>query len=263
MNIKNYFSPGRFWLLLKKEMVQGYKTLAISLSAVIGVFLFNLLLSRGEVAQEVRGGLFLPFLWLGGLIFTGRAFKEAHSSRRIHSWLMTPASQLEKFLQKLLMTTIFFILFLLVALLTASALNSLIYTLFFKRSVPLFNPFQRWIWVNIGHYLIVQSIFFLGAVWFRRHNFVKTVLAINILLFLITLLIGGFSALIFRGPLQEAIGGNGSYFIQAGQIMIQNFNHLNPYIIGLLKVIYFGLLAPFFWLVAWFRMREIEVNNGV
>jgi len=264
MTKNDYFNPDRFYLLIKKDIVQGYKTLFITLAAVIGASLFILLISsRGEGTAEVQQGLFLPFLWLGGLIFTGLAFREAHTTSLVHSWLMTPASQLEKFIQKLLMTTVIFILTLIAAFFTATALNSLVYILVFKHPVPLFNPFQRWVWINIGHYLIVQSIFFLGAVWFRKHNFIKTVLTINILQIALTLLIGGFAALVFRGPFREALRGNGSYLFQAGQILIQNFSRLNPAIIALLKVVYFGLLAPFFWLVSWFRMREIEVIDGV
>ncbi len=264
MNRDNIFNPRRFLLLFKKEILQGYKPMLITIGAVIGAALFILLLStRGEGYVQVQQGLFLPLLWLGGLISTGMAFKEAHTAHQIHSWLMTPASRLEKFLQKLLMTTLFFILALIVTFFLATVLNSLVYLLVFKRAVPLFNPFQRWVWINIGHYLIVQSLFFLGAVWFRKYNFIKTVLTINILLTLLAIVTGVFAYLIFRGPVREAVAGNPSYFVMAGQIIIQKFGALNPYMIGALKVFYFGLLAPFFWLVSWFRMREIEVTDGV
>jgi hypothetical protein len=51
--------------------------------------------------------------------------------------------------------------------------------------------------------------------------------------------------------------------MEGGQILIENFNRLNPLVITTMKIVYFGLLAPFFWFVSWLRMREIEVKDGV
>ncbi|MDA3958862.1 hypothetical protein [Oceanispirochaeta sp.] len=264
MTLENHFNLYRFFLLFKKDLIQGYKALLITAAAVVGVILFLLLVSSpGEASSEVHQGLFLPLLWLGGLIFTSLSFKEAHSVNLIHNWLMTPASPLEKFLQKLLLTTVFYILALLAGFFLATCLNSLIYLIFFKRSVPLFNPAQSWLWVNIGHYLIVQSIFFLGAVWFRKYNFVKTVLTINVLQIGMTLTGGTIALLTYWGPIREATNGNAGFFMEGGQILIENFNRLNPLVITTMKIVYFGLLAPFFWFVSWLRMREIEVKDGV
>jgi hypothetical protein len=59
------------------------------------------------------------------------------------------------------------------------------------------------------------------------------------------------------------MGGNGYYFIQAGQILFHKVSTLSPLIIASIKVFYIGLMAPFFWFLSWIRMREIEVTNGV
>lgn len=264
MKLLNTFNPDRFFLLFKKDLLQGYKTLLITLAATIGATFFLLLVSSpGEASSEVHMGLFIPMLWAGGLIFTSMVFKEAHSINLIHGWLMTPASRLEKYLQKLLLTTIFFIIALLVSFFTASALNSLVYILFFSQRPPLFNPFQSWVWINIGHYLIVQSIFFLGAVWFRKFNFVKTILTLNVLQIAFTIVIGLIAGLVYWTPIREASHGNGYFFMEAGQILTMKFSQVNPKLITTAKIIYFGLLAPFFWFVSWLRMKEIEVKDGI
>ena len=264
MTLNNTFNPDRFFLLFKKDLIQGYKTLLITVAAVIGATFFLLLVSTpGEASEEVYMGLFIPMLWAGGLIFSSLIFKEAHSINLIHGWLMTPASRLEKYLQKLLMTTIFFIIALLITFFAATALNSLVYLLFFSLRPPLFNPFQSWVWINIGHYLIVQSIFFLGAVWFRKFNFVKTVLTLNVLQLAFSIVLGLIAGLTYWTPIREAIHGNGFFFMEAGQILTMKFSQVNPVLITVAKIIYFGLLAPFFWFVSWLKMKEIEVKDGI
>lgn len=264
MTIDNIFKADRFFLLFKKDLVQGYKTLLITAAATIGAIFFLLLVSTpGEASSEVHMGLFLPMLWAGGLIFTSLVFKEAHSANLIHGWLMTPASQFEKYLQKLLLTTVFFIIALIIVFVAASVLNSLVYLLFFSQRPPVFNPFQSWVWINTGHYMIVQSIFFLGAVWFRKYNFVKTVLTLNVLQFLFTVILGLVVGLVYWTPIREAVHGNSWFFMEAGQILAIKFSNLNPFFIKASKIIYFGLLAPFFWFVSWLRLKEIEVKDGV
>ena len=258
------FNVNRFFLLLKKDLLQGYKTLLITIGAVTGATVFLLFISSsGEGGAKVHMGFFLPILWLGGLILTSMVFKEAHSIHTIHGWLMTPASRLEKFLQKLMFTTVLFILALLGAFFAATALNSLIYRLFLNRRPPLFNPFQSWVWINIGHYLIVQSMFFLGAVWFRKYNFVKTVLTLNILQAGMALFLGLAAGLVYWTPLREAAHGNHQFFMEASHLLTMKFNGINPLLITVGKVIYFGCFAPVFWFVSWLRMKEIEITDGV
>ncbi len=35
------------------------------------------------------------------------------------------------------------------------------------------------------------------------------------------------------------------------------------FLIKVLKIVYFGLTAPFFWLAAWLRVREAEVRHAL
>ncbi|MDC7239205.1 MAG: hypothetical protein PQJ50_02470 [Spirochaetales bacterium] len=268
MNLTNTFDPKRFYLLFRKDLLQGYKTLIITAAAVLGASFIILFISTaggryGGGAGSAATGLFFPLLWGGGLIFTSMVFKEAHSANRIHYWLMTPASRLEKFLEKLLLSTVFYVLALMVVFFAATGLNSLVFRIFFDYSPGVFNPFTRYVWINVGNYMIVQSIFFLGAIWFRKYNFIKTVLTINVLQLALTIILGGLGYLIFRAPIREAMLGNSVYFMNAGQILTQNFIRMNSTLVVLLKILYFGLLAPFFWFLSWMRMREVEIKDGI
>ncbi len=269
MKENTLFSPRRFALLLRREVIQNYKPFLIMTGALLGGLLFLLLVSFTAEGEEALKGLFPAFLWVGGLIYTSLVFKEAHSARQIHSWLMTPASRLEKYLLKLFRSTLGYFGVLVILMFTASVLNVLIYSLKFTDWVApavspvVFNPFRSWVWINLGHYLIIQSVFFLGAIWFKKYNFIKTVLTLYILLIVFAVLTVGASYLAFWAPIRQAVTGNPAYFIEAGQMLAARFSRMNPWIITVLKVVYFGLIAPYFWFLSWIRMREVEVNDGV
>ncbi|QEN09409.1 hypothetical protein EXM22_16010 [Oceanispirochaeta crateris] len=264
MKQQNHFNTRRLLLLFKRDIIQSYKALLVTSGALFATILFLLFVSTSNGAsREIPEGLFLSLLWIGGFIFTSICFRETHSSSQIHNWLMTPASPLEKFIEKLLLTTVFYVLALIIGFFLATCLNSLIYLIIFKQAVPLFNPAQSWVWLNISHYLVIQSIFFLGAIWFRKYNFIKTVLTINILQILLALTVGGIASLTYWGPIREFLNGNPDFFEQSSLIMNLNFHHLNPLLKNSLKLIYFVVVAPFFWFISWIRMREIEVKDGI
>jgi len=258
------FNFKRFALLVKKDTLQDDKNHLIRIAALVTVSLVIFMISTATGGiNEAYEGLFLPLLWLGGFIFTSASFRDAHSTESIHTWLMTPASQLEKFILKLMMTTVVYVLVLIVGVFLGSLLNSLVYALFFSARPPLFNPFQGWVGYNILHYVIIQSLFFLGAVWFRKHNFLKTILALNVIQISLALIIGGIGALSFLGPLREAQQGNAFFFMEAGKILMNFFASISPRLFTVLKIVYFALFAPFFWFMSWLRMKEIEVKDGV
>ncbi len=262
--MNNIFDLKRFYLLFRKDLLQGYRSLIVTGAAVLGASFFILLVSTaGSGGSDSGFSLFVTLLWGGGLIFTSLIFKDAHSADRLHYWLMTPASRLEKFLEKLLLSTICYVLALIVVFFAASSLNILIYRIFFTYRPPLFNPFTREVWINVGHYMIVQSIFFLGALWFRKYNFIKTILTLSVLQMVLSIVLGAMGYLIFLTPIRESFMGNSFYFTMAGQILGSRLLTMNPVLINTFKILYFGVLAPFFWFLSWMRMKEVEVKDGV
>ena len=51
-------------------------------------------------------------------------------------------------------------------------------TLLFDVRREFFSPFDALSWLLVPHYLVAQALFFLGAAWFRKTHFVKTVGAV-------------------------------------------------------------------------------------
>jgi hypothetical protein len=53
-------------------------------------------------------------------------------------------------------------------------------TLVFGTSHGFFNPFNLTVLKAVGFYLITQSVYLLGSIWFRKLAFVKTVLWVSV-----------------------------------------------------------------------------------
>ena len=124
------------------------------------------------------------------------------------------------------------------------------------------NPLDPEVWDAISTFLVVQSVFFLGAAWFRSLHWFKTVLSVSAIgiglgvLALIAFRI--FFADFFIGLLVPSPG----LYVALANIYSSN-KDLYDAVCMIMIVIYFGALAPFFWFVAWLRVKETQVSHGV
>ena len=91
------------------------------------------------------------------------------------AFLLLPASALEKTVSRLLIHTVGLIVFLLVFTTVLSWVLEGINTVAFGVRREFFSPFDRVAWLMLPHFLVTQALFFLGAAWFRKVQFVKTV----------------------------------------------------------------------------------------
>jgi hypothetical protein len=238
--------------------------IAVGAGAAFVVILSVLTLWQGE------GGRFhqvlFPLLFIpGGYLLASRAFSDLHKKESIQNFLLLPAGSLEKTLSRLLFAGPGYVLLGAAAYTAASLAAYPLTTLIFKASIPPFNPFSGEALGIYGHYLITQSMFFLGAAWFRRNNFFKTVLILAALGFAAAL----WAIISFRIVYWDYFTG----FFKADLNMYFNFNSFET-MPGLsfraLKtleisgnIFYRALLAPFCWIIAWMRVREAEVHHGV
>ena len=133
-------------------------------------------------------GVFTLALFAWGIIASSRAFRPLHDKTRNEAYLLLPASALEKTLARLLAVTAGLVTYLLVFSTVVALVVESLNLLFFGSRNGFFNPFDPYVWESISFYIVLQSLYFLGASWFRRAHFVKTTLAI-------TLTIAGLAAL--------------------------------------------------------------------
>ncbi|HON19696.1 MAG TPA: hypothetical protein PK990_11090, partial [Salinivirgaceae bacterium] len=186
------------------------------------------------------------FFVIPGFVFTSVIFKEISSFANGWSYFILPANRIEKMVAYWLLTTVVYIIFSLSILIISSLIISGLVSLLFEPTFFVFNPLNFQFQELIVHYLVLQSVYFLGAISFQRNHFFITTLFVLLVLGFLVL----FSILGFR-----LIFGDWSIFLNADTVSPEFFEQIKLWI----KVIYYGLLAPFFLLMSYLRFKEKEI----
>ena len=250
--MSEHLSMTRLMLLLRSNLITDYRSWLTIMATVAGV-IFITALFPGNGSSKFYLNWFAFILFAGGLIMTSRAFHEMHDKTRNEAFLLTPASSLEKTIIKLFTTTAIFILSLILFVFIVSVIISIIKPFLLNNPSAILNPFNEQIFQLIPKYLFVQSLYFLGAAWFKKIHFIKTtfmISAIVIALLLITII----SIKMFFGSFQTNINFDPSTFENLGDYK------------SIALTLYYGLaylIPATCWLIAWFRVNEVQVSNGV
>ena len=251
------FNRHRLSCLIRNDVVSSYRSVMMTSLSLAGVILFISLFKAGfnNISENFYCAWFVGILFIWGAILASRAFKELHDKNNNQEYLLLPASSLEKMLARFIFTTIILAAYLLVFTSLVSFAVEMINLSIFGRSHPYFHPFAKEIWLCIAHFIVFQSILFLGAAWFRKNHLIKTILTVNVL----SIGMGIFSLIVFRIIFA-------SFFneFHVSDINIPH-NHESTWhaICYLFGFIYFIVLPSFCWFVAWLRIRETEVSHGV
>ena len=264
ITLYSYFNPRRFRLLLKRDMVSGYRAVLIAVAAVAGVAIIISALSMlGAYEADFHYGIFYPLLFAGGYIVTSLAFRDLHLNGRSYTYLMLPGSRVEKFTSKLLTTSVGYALGTLILCSVLSLVSEGINKLIFGHSHLLFNPFNREVLLAVAIYLVTQSIFLVGAAYFKKLAILKTALAVNIAVIGFSILSGGVLAVVFRNyivagkqsnelrAIINELGHSGWFeaaFLPAGRAILLG-----------LKIFFWGIMAPVCWVISYVRFSEKEV----
>ncbi len=259
MQPKSPFRFNRFQRLIKNELLTQYRTLLIAGGAILGILLFiNFLSLLGNNRAVAPTSFYGLLLFAGGYIVSSMAFTDLHHPQKSYLYLTLPCSNAEKFLSRLILTSVGYGLATLILYFLFSALISLLSMLLTGYAPPMFNPFDREIFISLGVYLVTQSLFLAGAVYFRKHAFIKTVLSLFgllLLLLLFTLLI---LRLFFWNDWVDLRNYPRDLFVSSGLTKAT----LESFFITLgkiLKYLFWTVLAPFFWIVTFLRLKETEV----
>ena len=266
MNVTRYLNPVRIWYLLKRDFHSKWKEYAISLGAAFGVFLVIMVItSKFEILDySVHYGWLSIILFIFGFIFTSSAFKDAHKKLLNHDWLMLPASTLEKFLEKLILYAVIIPAVTIVLYWVFNFLALLVIRMFFGEYYPVFNIADPAVWKMYGHFILVSSVFVIGAAWFKKNNFIKTIVALVIISFIISILSSLIGWIVFNDYFWPMVHGDFNFGYDFGDgFDMDRLESLGHGILRLLKIFYFGLLAPVCWFGAWLKLREVEVKDGV
>ena len=276
--MKLSFSVRRLWLLIRHDFLAEwhYYAYMFGISAPV-IFLLSLQQYHyGVVDTSMHQTMFGYALFIWGIWATSHVFHAIYDRTLKEAYLLLPASTLEKILARLLPLTVGFGIVLPVYFIALSIVIEYFNLVFFGVSRPLFNPFDPGTWEQFGYYIIVQSLFFLGAVWFKGLVLLKTVLALVFLHIGLTLIV--LTAFHLNGDsVLHLLNGQD---IHLG-LHVENYDLLDFMLYGLadITIIYslnpdwdtqakilrvvLVLLPPVLWWVAWLRLREVQANDGI
>jgi len=257
MTLNEVFSLPRFFNLFKEETSSGHRMTLIIASVVFAFLSFLFILNGSDRGtpefHEIWYGL---VLLAGGFYFTSTSFNELNRKEERMNYLAIPASIFEKFSMKLLITTLGYIISVTLIYWLFSKFIDLITLRYFDFQFDVFNPFGEHYLLLIKLYLVLQSIFILGAATFNRFSFFKTLFALG----LIGLIIGTFFGISLRLVFADFFE---SLFVPRDDVTVipsiefRNFMEYTAW--PLLQNLFWYVLAPVLWVIAYFKLKEREV----
>jgi hypothetical protein len=254
METNSFFDINRLKYLLIRQLSINYKTFLIATVAVIGFMMLIgtkiLLLDSKSLNVGDIFGIFLPAFFIGGFIFTSIIFSELNSPHRGYLYLTLPASAFEKLLSMWLITSIFYVIFGGIIVYFINLYYVFIATIFTSKSIEIINLFSLDVLEAFGMYLVFNSIFLLGAIYFRRINLFKTLLAGFVLITILSIYIGLLGKILFNHFAVESHDLNRTFELK--------FTFENQ-IVPIAKFLFWFALAPFFLTVSYFRLKERQV----
>ena len=251
--MREQFDIKRLLGLLRCDLLNRYRAVVTVSAAIVGLMLLQSVFNwPREAGVEIAILGVLLFVW--GPIAASRSFLEIHSKSRNEAYLLLPASALEKVLARALLITLIFGTYAIVFATLVAWLSAGVRMLIHGESTVLFFPSMFTNSKTLAVFFLTQSLFFLGGSWFRTQQFFKTILS------LITFWIGFVCVVYVVVRL---------FFPDFEGISLEL--DINPVALGelasrygevLLWLCYLGVQI-FCGLVAWFRIREVQVNHGI
>ncbi|MCX7028948.1 MAG: hypothetical protein NTU62_02370 [Spirochaetes bacterium] len=267
-SLNKVFKPSRFAQLLLRDLTGGYRSMLVAMAAVAGTVILisgltvlgMQLSGRHAGASNFHFNLYNNLLFLGGFIVSSLAFREIRQNGGGIFYLTLPASALEKYASKLISTSVGYALGSAVFYTAVAAASEGINRLIFGFGNAFFNPFDTGVLQALGYYLVAQSVFLLGSVWWRKLAFLKTVLTIQAVAVGVAVVAGITARIVFREYFHGCLLDIGDVPGWAG-LMSQTVAGYGPLveIDRVLKIVFLAGTAPVCWLIGWLRLRDIEV----
>ncbi len=240
---------------MKRQILGNLYGLLIASASFAGALLMiTLLAGRSNPASLANiVPLYYVVLFVGGFVFTSNIFSELHSTQRSIPFLTLPVSSFERFANSWLLTAIIYPLLALLVFTLIIFLSHLILGINFENgafSAVWSAEAIKIVWI----YVITQSIFLFGAIYFRKHNFIKTLLS----LFVIPNIIGLF--LFIAGYLVfGTLNFGNSEFIHNSSLSPGLETLITKTIPEVSKFAFNYLIIPFFLTLTWFGIKERQV----
>ncbi len=255
MENNNFLNINRLYLLTRRHIFSNTKGWLVAFGAVSGALLVISLLTAYFNPQNLPGlaPTYITIMFIGGYIFTSNIFSELHDTRKATHYLTVPVSTTERLLSAWLLTAVLFPILSMLLITLIILIANLLMNLTLN-----FEPFQQ-VFYNGGFrvfssYLITQSIFLLGAAYFRKNNFLKTVLAMFVFSMVVMALTSAFGYLLL-----SSLSEGGGVTLEANSMTVQLESLFMERIPAAVRILYYFLSVPFFLVVSWFTLKERQV----
>lgn len=257
--------------MVLKHWADNKKRYGLSVLAFIGLlitwFVFTILISDDQpMRQEIQMITFYLSLFAVGIFYASQYFSDLGSRAKGINFLLVPASAFEKLLCSLLYTVVlFFTVFLASFYLVDTLMVSIANSLSGIQKTSVLNVFNVVVVpVNLDStvnfllvFFTVQAAFLLGSVYFEKFSFIKTVISCFVAGFLVFLLIY---------LLNIQLLPNGDYpqgFLSSYRVYVDGVNdrlvQLPAWVGQLLRFLVLYTIAPFLWIVTYYRLKEKQV----
>lgn len=250
MQTNKAFSVTRAWYALRADLVQHSRAVLTGAgSAAALVLVIGVTTARNAHGGALHAGLFPLVLAIGGVLFTSSLFTDLHDKPRAHAYLTLPVSTLERWLVRLLLSTIGVAAAAVAGYFLAALLGAGVSELIWGRSPGVFVPGAD-AWRAVLSYLVTSSLFLFGAVYFRRWHAFKVVLSVAAAWLALMLLAAALAWLLFPALFAA---------LDHDPDLTEIAPHLTGPIVQGAKIFYWAVMAPLFWFLTFLRLREAEV----
>ena len=271
----NVFNFRRIGLLFQRYFIERFRSEVIYWGIMALVFMF---FRNNDAAMF---GLIL----IAGIFYAARFFKEIHHSGNGIAYFMIPASQLEKLTVAIIMTTFYYYAMMIIVYVIGNLLGTFLNTMLGSMLWPddsnlsFFHVFESSLqWKlfeepglfpkamfeiiksdieNIRNvswffpvFLVSQSLFLLGGIYFKRSQVFKTLFAI-FLLFIFLLIVSSIEARLIIGNYKIVIDTANADQFKDWEIWLK--------FLAIPAKIFYYLLPLYFWVVSYFRLTEKQV----
>jgi hypothetical protein len=264
VNIIKGFSFRRFFLLIRNDLFLNRSHFLIFSGVVTGILLLNYTLAiiNQVNPQSFQTNLFFSFFFIlfwGGIITTNKVFKDLRDEVRGSSWLTLPTSMLEKFVSRLILLTVIYPLMFIVLIFLLSLISVGLDVAFIGSIHGIFNPFDKSVLLGIATYIVLQSPFLLGVIYFKRRPVPKTFLTIAGYLILLILIARGFYMVIYPQSPEDSFFNIKAMIPWIIRISTPGSGTPFAAITWVQRIFFWGIVAPVCWVIGYIRLKEKEI----
>lgn len=255
-------SPRRVGILMRHDLAINLKSTLTGFATVAGVVVALFLISAatgGDGSGDFHASLFANILLIGGFVVSSVAFSDLNDPKNGIHYLMLPGSTVEKYLAKLLLTSVGWTVAVTVIYTVASALGAAIASIAFAQHPGVFVPADRSAWNTIAGYLVTQSIFLFGSVYFRKVAFLKVVLGAIGVAFSLGLIYLLAARVIFADAFVGLLSVQAEEWEQMVRVTSPNADAFFRTLGVIGDVFTWAVMPIFFWIAGFMRLRETEV----